>query len=73
MPPKIDPYVAPRNRIFDVLLILFAIIAIAIAIYTAPRHQSGIGLPASSVTGSAPITLASSADLSLPTASTNNQ
>ena len=40
MPPKIDPYATPRARIFDILLILFAISVIAILIFTSPRHRS---------------------------------
>ena len=40
MPPKIDPYATPGTRVFNLILILFAILVIAIAIFTAPRHQS---------------------------------
>lgn len=47
MPPKIDPYASPRARIFDLILILFALLVIAIVIYTSPRHRSGTAaLPA---------------------------
>ena len=43
MPPKIDPYATPRARFFDLALILFAILVIAILILTAPKHQSATG------------------------------
>lgn len=43
MPPKIDPYATPRARVFDLVLILFALLVIAILICTAPRRRSENG------------------------------
>ncbi len=43
MPPKIDPYATPRARTFDVILWFLAIMAIVIAIHTAPQHRSSSG------------------------------
>ena len=43
MPPKIDPYATPRARVFDLLLILFAILVITIMICTAPKRRSATG------------------------------
>jgi hypothetical protein len=43
MPPKIDPYATPRARFFDLALILFAMLVVAIVIYTSPRHRSASG------------------------------
>ena len=59
MPPKADPYATKSARAFDLLLILFTLLAIAVLILTAPRHQpaarSKAALPA---TADAPVQLA---------------
>jgi hypothetical protein len=62
MPPKIDPYATPRARFFDLALILFAILVIAIVIYTSPRHRSDTGAVSPTKTASAPVMLASNSD-----------
>ena len=62
MPPKIDPYATPRARFFDLALILFAILVIAIAIYTSPRHRSDTGALSPTKTATAAVMLASNSD-----------
>ena len=43
MPPKLDPYATPRARAVDLALIIFTLLLIALAIWTAPRHRSDTG------------------------------
>jgi hypothetical protein len=62
MPPKIDPYATPRARLFDLALILFAILVIAIMICTAPRHRPNTGRLTHPATSNAPVMLASNAN-----------
>jgi hypothetical protein len=59
MPPKIDPYATRRARLFDLLLILFALLVIAIMICTAPRHRPNTGRLTHPATSHAPVMLAS--------------
>ena len=62
MPPKIDPYATPRARVIDVVLILFALLVIAIAIWTAPRHSAGSGARTPHAVSHAPVMVATNAD-----------
>ncbi len=62
MPPKIDPYANPRARFFDLALILFAILVVAIVIYTAPRHRSDTGALSPTTPANRPVMLASNSD-----------
>jgi hypothetical protein len=59
VPPKIDPYATPRAHVFDAVLILFAILVIAIAIFTAPQHQSRSGPSTRPTVSDSPVMLAS--------------
>ena len=59
MPPKADPYATPRARVIDALLILFAILVIAIAIFTAPQHQSRSAPSTRPAVSDSPVMLAS--------------
>jgi hypothetical protein len=43
VPPKLDPYATPRARAVDLALIIFTLLLIALAIWTAPRHRSDTG------------------------------
>jgi hypothetical protein len=40
MPPKSDPYATPRARAADLVLILLALLAILLAIWTAPKTKA---------------------------------
>ena len=62
MPPKIDPYATPRARFFDLALILFAILVIAIVICTAPRRPPNTGGMTPSAASNGPVMLASNTD-----------
>ena len=37
--PKIDPYATPRARAADLILVLLALLAIFVAVWTAPHAQ----------------------------------
>ncbi len=43
MPPKNDPYATRSARAADLLLIVITLLAILLAIWTAPTHQSDSG------------------------------
>ncbi len=62
MPPKIDPYATPRARVIDAVLILFALLIIAIAIWTAPRHSAGSDARMPDSISNAPVMVATNAD-----------
>ena len=62
MPPKIDPYATPGTRVFNLILILFTILVIAIAIFTAPRHQSRSVPSTRPAVSDSPVMLASNVD-----------
>jgi hypothetical protein len=40
MPPKIDPYATRGARVFDLILILCALVAILLVIWTAPPSHA---------------------------------
>ena len=45
MQSKFDPYATRSTRAGDLLLILFALLAILLAVWTSPRHQSDADKP----------------------------
>ena len=56
---KVDPYATARARVVDLALIFLAILLVAIAIFTSPRHRSDAGATSLPPTAQMQVNLAS--------------